>query len=152
MLYNRKNDKLMEQIMNEVHQGTSIYTMEQEDSIRIIMHKGITQGKNFNKIYKEDLEETFPLPKGAGLMESYYHLREIFAEEAKRYKEAVKVDKEVMWNLLFERYTKMFDDGNREDKKRVLDSMLKLLSISNQEKVLDNASGENIEYHITLDV
>ena len=126
----------MEQILNEVHQGTSIYTTEQENSIRIIMHKGITQGKNFNKIYKEDLEETYPLPEGTGLMESYYRLREIFAEEAKRYKEAVSVDKEVMWNLLFERYTEIFDAGNREDKK----------------KVLDNASNENIEYHITLDV
>ena len=152
MLYNRKNDKLMEQILQEVHQGNSVYTTEDETLIRTIMHKGICQGKNFNKIYKEDLEDNLPLPEGTGLMESYYRLREIFAEEAKRYKEAVKVDKEIMWNMLFERYTEMFDTGNREDKKKVLDSMLKLLSISNQEKVLDNASNENIEYHITLDV
>lgn len=154
MLHNVKPDKLMEQCLAEAEQGDSIYTKQQEEEIRLIYHQSLRQGMDFNRIYEKELKDSYPLPKGNGLFASYARLREIFSEEVKKYKSEVQTDKEAMFGQLYQRYQDIFwnelDKHDIVGQKKILDSMMRLLTISNQEKALDKAESTDgtIEYHL----
>lgn len=154
MLNNAKPNELMRQCIEEADRGESIYTKSDEEEIRIIMHNSIKVGEDFNRIYDKKLKDTYPLPKGEGLFASYVRLREIYNEETKKYKKSVAVDKENMWEQLYLRYNELFwNEGDKHDivgQKKILDSMLKLLSSATQEKVLKQAeqSDGDIVYHL----
>ena len=159
MLNNLHPDELMQECLAEAEQGESIYTKEQEDAIRAMILHGIVEGKDFNKIYKESIAPVYPLPEGNGLFKSYYRLRQLYAEETKKYKKAVNVDREILWEQLYTRYQELFDnEGAKHDitgQKKVLDSMLRLLSAAAQERALDKAEQSNdstIEYHLDFNI
>lgn len=157
MLHNIHPDKLMEQCLAEAEEGSSIYTTEQEEEIRIIFHTELRKGKDFNRIYEKDLKELYPLPKGNGLFASYARLRDIYAEEVKKWKKEVQTDKEAMFGQLYNRYQELFynelDKHDIVGQKKVLDSLMRLLTISNQEKALDQAKDtENVEFHLDFNL
>lgn len=143
MYKNVKPDETMQQIIAEVETGPSIYTKEQEQAISSILYEGISKGKNFDAIYREDISTAYPLPKGPGLVNSHIRLRELYAKQVYQYKKAVSADRDHLWDELYSKYSALFTDelakNNTEGQKKVLDSMLKLLSASYQEKALSKA-------------
>lgn len=155
MLNNLHPDPLMQECLAEAEQGESIYTKEQEEEIRAMLLHGIVEGKDFNKIYKQSISQTYPLPEGKGLFKSYYRLRELYAEETKKYKKAVNVDREILWEQLYTRYQELFDnEGSKHDivgQKKVLDSMLRLLSAAAQERALNKAEEDDKNITYVLD-
>lgn len=155
MLHNVKPDALMTQCIAEAEEGSSIYTKQQEDEIRLIFHQSIREGMDFNRIYDKQLKELYPLPAGNGLFASYARLREIFAEEAKKYKAEVQTDKEVLFGQLYQRYQDLFwneiDKHDYSSQKKVLDSMMRLLSAANQERALNQAENNDGETTFHLD-
>ena len=156
MIHNIKPNALMEECLHEAEQGDSIYTKAEEEEIRLIFHEEIRKGSNFNRIYDKRLKENYPLPKGNGLFASYARLRDIWSEEVNRYKKETKTDKELMWNMLYERYNELyFNEADKHDivgQKKLLDSMMRLITAANQEKVLENPNQENVEYHLSFDL
>ena len=153
MLHNIKPDALMSQCLAEAEEGSSIYTPLQEEEIRLIFHQSIRQGMDFNRIYDKQLKGLYPLPHGNGLFASYARLREIFSEEVKKYKAEVQTDKEALFGQLYQRYQDIFwnelDKHDIVGQKKILDSMMRLLSAANQEKALDQAKDtEGVEYHL----
>lgn len=155
MLHNIKPDKLMQDCIEEASKGSSVYTKQQEEEIRLIFHTNIRKGLNFNRIYDKEIKDTYPLPKGEGLFASYARLREIFTEEAKRYKAETSIDREYLWNMLYERFNELYyNDSDKHDligMKKTLDSMMKLITAANQEKVLDSAKDTDGEITYRLD-
>ena len=156
MIHNVKPNALMEECLHEAEQGESIYSTAQEEEIRLIFHEEIRKGTNFNRIYEKRLKETYPLPKGNGLFASYSRLREIFTEEVNRYKKETATDKEHMWNMLYERYNELyFNESDKHDivgQKKILDSMLRLITAAHQERALDKADeADNTDVTYRLD-
>lgn len=158
MYNNAKTNELMDSCIELAEKGESIYTKEQEEEIRLIFHQSIRKGINFTRIYEKELSIKYPLPKGEGLFASYTRLREIFQQEVYRYKKETSIDKENMWNLLYERYNELFfNETDKHDvvgQKKVLDSMLRLLSAAAQEKALDQAKEDdkNITYVLDFNI
>lgn len=153
MLHNIKPDSVMLDCLAEAEQGDSIYTKQQEEEIRLIIHTELRKGKDFNRIYEKNLKEEYELPHGPGLFASYARLREIYAEEVKQWKKEVQTDKEAMFGQLYNRYQELFynelDKHDIVGQKKVLDSLMRLLTISNQEKALDQAKDtDGVEYHL----
>lgn len=157
MIHNIKPDALMQQCLAEAEEGSSIYTPSEENEIRLLIHTGLRQGKDFNRIYDKDLKELYPLPKGNGLFASYARLREIYAEEVKQWKKEVQTDKEAMFGQLYNRYQELFynelDKHDIVGQKKVLDSLMRLLTVSNQERALDQAKDtDGVEYHLDFNI
>lgn len=154
MIKNAKVDKIMSEIISECESGESIYTPQQEQEISLILYEGISKGENFTHIYEKKLKDSYPLPHGRGLVESHIRLRQLYADMVQKYKKAVSIDKEFLWEELYSKYSQMFD--NEESKhdivgqKKVLDSMLRLLSAAAQERALNKAEEADgpVEYHL----
>ena len=153
MLHNIKPDSVMLDCLAEAEQGESIYTKQQEEEIRLIIHTELRKGKDFNRIYEKNLKEEYELPHGNGLFASYARLRDIYAEEVKKWKKEVQTDKEAMFGQLYNRYQELFynelDKHDIVGQKKVLDSLMRLLTISNQERALEQAKDtDGVEYHL----
>lgn len=155
MLHNVRPDALMQQCLAEAEQGDSIYTKQQEEEIRLIIHTELRKGKDFNRIYDKDLKEDYELPRGPGLFASYARLRNIYAEEVKKWKKEVQTDKEAMFGQLYNRYQELFynelDKHDIVGQKKILDSLMRLLTISNQERALEQADKSEGETRYVLD-
>ena len=130
-----------------------------EPDTKVIASDKKTKRKtSITRIYEKELSTKYPLPKGEGLFASYTRLREIFQQEVYRYKKETSIDKENMWNLLYERYNELFfNETDKHDvvgQKKVLDSMLRLLSAAAQEKALDQAKENDgeVSYHLDFNL
>ena len=147
-------DKYMLEAIKDAMKGESIYSQQDENAIRTIFKQEIPKGKDYSRIYEETLKKLYPLPSGEGLFASSQRLREIFSEEAKEFKESVKIDKEILWEQLTAQYREMYwraiDKKDDNSARKILDSMQKLLGAEKAQKVLDQMQDKdgNVEFHL----
>lgn len=158
MLNNQKIDPLLKQIMDEVEEGESVYTPKEEEEIVAIMYEGISQGENFDRIYKTRLKDKYPLPHGPGLVKSHIRLRQMYADTAQLYKKHVSVDKEMLFEQVYTRlediywneYSKHDIEGQRKTLKEIKDLIKHALS----ERALNQAetTDSNVEYRLDFNI
>ena len=158
MIKNAKVDKVMQQIINECESGESIYTPQQEAEISLILYDGISKGENFQRIYDKSLKEQYPLPKGPGLVESHIRLRQLYADMVQKYKKAVSIDKEHLFDEVYTRLEEIYwqeaDKPNIEGQRKVLMQLKDLIKHALSEKALnqaENNDGETV-YHLDFNL
>lgn len=151
-------DKYTLEAIKDAMKGGSIYSLQDENGIRAIFKQEIPKGKDYSRIYEESLKKIYPLPCGEGLFASSQRLREIFAEEAKLFKESVKIDKEILWEQLAAQYKEMYwraiDKKDDNAARKVLDSMQKLLGAEKAQRVLDQLQDKdgNVEFRLDFNI
>ena len=158
MLNNAKIDKTMAKIIEECESGDCIYSPAELDAIAVIMYEGISKGENFDRIYETRLEQTYPLPRGTGLIQSHICLRQLYEKMVKKYKKAVAVDKERLFDEVYSRleeiYWKEHDDENIQGQKSTLIQLKDLIRHALSEKAL-NSANENqgeVQYHLDFNL
>lgn len=151
-------DKYMLEAIKDAMKGESIYSQQDENAIRTIFKQEIPKGKDYSRIYEETLKKLYPLPSGEGLFASSQRLREIFSEEAKEFKESVKIDKEILWEQLAAQYKEMYwraiDKKDDNSARKILDSMQKLLGAEKAQRVLDQMQDKdgNVEFKLDFNL
>ena len=155
MINNAKPDKIMRQIMEEVESGDSIYTPQQEREIEAIMYEAISKGENFERIYEKKLKDQYPLPKGPGLVNSHIKLRQIYADTVQKYKKAVSIDKEHLFDEVYSRLEEIYwqevDKHDIEGQRKVLMQLKDLIKHALSEKALNQAKDNDGETTYVLD-
>lgn len=155
MIKNAKVDKVMSEIIKECESGESIYSPQEEQEISLILYEGISKGENFAHIYEKKIKDNYPLPHGPGLVESHIRLRQLYADMVQKYKKAVSIDKEFLWEELYSKYSQMFDNEEAKHdivgQKKVLDSMVRLLGEAQKERMLNKAEESDKDITYVLD-
>lgn len=158
MIKNAKVDKVMQQIINECESGESIYTPQQEQEISLILYEGISRGENFARIYDKCLKDQYPLPKGPGLVESHIRLRQLYADMVQKYRKAVSIDKEHLFDEVYSRLEEIYwqevDKHDIDGQRKVLMQLKDLIKHALSEKALNQANdsdGETV-YHLDFNI
>lgn len=158
MINNAKTDPIMRQIMAECESGDSIYTPQQEKEIEAIMYDAISRGENFQRIYDKSLKEQYPLPKGPGLVESHIRLRQIYADTVQKYKKAVSIDKEHLFDEVYSRLEEIYwqeaDKHDIDGQRKVLMQLKDLIKHALSEKALNQAENNDgeVSYHLDFNL
>ena len=158
MYRNAKKDALLNQIIEECEQGESIYTKQQEKEIEAIMYERISLGENFQRIYDTILKDKYPLPKGPGLISSHMKLRQIYADTVQKYKKAVSIDKEHLFDEVYSRFEDIYwqevDKHDIDGQRKTLMQLKDLIKHALSEKALNQAKdtdGETV-YHLDFNI
>lgn len=158
MIKNAKIDKVMSEIISECESGESIYTPQQEQEISLILYEGISKGENFQRIYEKKLKDQYPLPKGPGLVESHIRLRQLYADMVQKYKKAVSIDKEHLFDEVYSRLEEIYwqevDKHDIDGQRKVLMQLKDLIKHALSEKALnqaENNDGETV-YHLDFNI
>ena len=154
MIKNAKVDKIMSEIISECESGESIYTPQQEQEISLILYEGISKGENFQRIYDKKLKDQYPLPKGPGLVESHIRLRQLYADMVQKYKKAVAIDKEHLFDEVYSRLEEIYwqeaDKHDIDGQRKALMQLKDLIKHALSEKALNKAEDSDgpVQYHL----
>ena len=158
MIKNAKVDKVMSEIIKECESGESIYSPQEEQEISLILYEGISKGENFQRIYDKCLKDQYPLPKGPGLVESHIRLRQLYADMVQKYKKAVSIDKEHLFDEVYSRLEEIYwqevDKHDIDGQRKVLMQLKDLIKHALSEKALDQAKDNDGEttYHLDFNL
>lgn len=155
MIKNAKVDKTMKEIIQECESGDSIYTPQEEKEISLILYEGISKGENFQRIYDTKLKAAYPLPRGEGLVESHIRLRQLYADMVQKYKKAVSIDREHIFDETYTRleeiYWNEYDKHDIEGQRKTLKEIKDLIKHALSERALDQANSNTdstVEFHL----
>lgn len=154
MIKNAKVDKVMSEIIKECEEGNSVYTPQEEAEISLILYEGISKGENFDRIYQTKLKDSYPLPHGRGLVESHIRLRQLYADMVQKYKKAVAIDKEHLFDEVYSRLEEVYwqeaDKHDIDGQRKTLMQLKDLIKHALSEKALNKAEESDgpIEYHL----
>jgi hypothetical protein len=122
------------------------------------MYEAISKGENFERIYEKKLKDQYPLPKGPGLVNSHIRLRQIYADTVQKYKKAVSIDKEHLFDEVYSRLEEIYwqevDKHDIEGQRKVLMQLKDLIKHALSEKALNqanNSDGETV-YHLDFNI